>query len=349
MKKNKTLFIIVGSGSGGLENYLLRLLSYSPDLKVDLVFTSNERGILYNRFVESVDNIYTFDLSTVLNVREHIKFFMFLQSNGYVNLVDFRGIASGGSIIMSKLSNVPNRIVFYRTAGRRYKLNFLNRTKELLSSWMINKFATGIFSNSDSVKTVFSINGSKYKCIPNTVEVKPINKNAAEILRSELSIDSSMIVIGNVSRNHPDKNHSLIFEMVERVRKIKPNIRLLCVGREYDIDVPKSISDICIFIPYTDEIQNYYSLMDLFFFPSKLEGYPNVVIEALLLNIPVLASDIAQIKELITLYPMIKTFHLEDKEGIYEALLSSCRKKPVTKNRVYSSTDNYDKFLIELK
>ena len=71
-----------------------------------------------------------------------------------------------------------------------------------------------------------------------------------------------------------------------------PDAVLLCVGRDYDSDVPKEIVDKCIFIDYTDEIQNYYALMDVFFFPSKLEGYPNVIVEALISGLPVVASEI---------------------------------------------------------
>ena len=109
-----------------------------------------------------------------------------------------------------------------------------NRLKEKTSLFIINSLANGIFSNSDSVKSIFDINNYKYKYIPNAVEVKSVDLNVVRRIRLEMGIDFSTVVIGNVGRNHPDKNHSLIFEIFEALSRRMPNIVLLCVGRDYD-------------------------------------------------------------------------------------------------------------------
>ena len=113
MEGVKTVFVLVGSGSGGLENYLLRLFEYRTSLEADIIFTSNDKGILYNRFEEKANNIENFDLSSPFNIKAHLKFLRYLATKSYVNLVDFRGTAAGTSILLSWLSCVPNRIVFF--------------------------------------------------------------------------------------------------------------------------------------------------------------------------------------------------------------------------------------------
>ena len=109
------------------------------------------------------------------------------------------------------------------------------------------------------------------------------------------------------------------------------------------------ITDKCFFVSYTSEIQNYYALIDVFFFPSKLEGYPNVVVEALLSGLPVLASSIPQIVELKKDYPSIQTFNLDEKDMILDLVMASCVKKSDEGKTIHSPSSNYDKFLRELQ
>ena len=127
-----------------------------------------------------------------------------------------------------------------------------------------------------------------------------------------------------------------------------PHALLLCVGRKCDSDVPKEIVDRCIFIEYTHEIQNYYALMNVFFFPSKLEGYPNVIVEALISGLPVVASDIPQLVELQKEYPSINLFDLDKKELILDLLVKTLQEYSECEI-IDSPLSNYDIFLNELQ
>lgn len=349
MKSVNTVFVLVGSGSGGLENYIIRLFDYSSSLQADVIFTNNVKGVLFNQFIERANEIEHFDLSSPLNIRSHWKFARYLSKKRYVNIIDFRGSASGLTMMLACLFGVPNRMVFFRTAGRRYAYNRSNRLKEKLSLFSINCFSNTICSNSNSVKAVYNISIWKYKFIPNAVELKPVNPETVSNLLLEFGINKNSVVIGNVSRKHPDKNHSLLFAIFQNLLEKIPHAILLCIGRDYDCDVPKEIVDKCIFIDYTDEIQNYYALMDVFFFPSKLEGYPNVIVEALISGLPVVASDIPQIVELKNEYPSIKLFGFHSQELILDLLIETVQKRSENEIRIDSPLSNYDIFLNELK
>ena len=348
MERVKTAFVLVGSGSGGLENYLIRLFDYSSSLQATVRFTNSTKGVLHNRFEEKANKIEYFDLSSPLNIKSHWRFARHLEKEKYVNLIDFRGTASGLTMLLTWLYRVPNRIVFFRTAGRRYAYNISNKLKEKWSLFLINSFASNIFSNSDSVKLTYNLTESKYEFIPNAVELKPVNSESVRKLRMELGIKGNHVVVGNVSRKHPDKNHSLLFEIFQSLLVEIPDAVLLCVGRDYDSDVPKEIVDKCIFIDYTDEIQNYYALMDVFFFPSKLEGYPNVIVEALISGLPVVASEIPQVVELKNKYPSINLFGFDNREIILDLLIEKLQKHNKSLIKL-DSPHNYDIFLNHLQ
>ena len=180
-------------------------------MQANVIFTNTDRGVLYKRFEERANKIEHFDLSSPLNVKSHWKFARHISKERYVNFIDFRGSASGLTMLITWLYGVSNRMVFFRTAGRRYTLNIPNRLKEKLSLFMINYCSSKIYSNSNSVKSIYKLTELKYKFIPNAVELKPLNAKAIRKLRLELGIKENSVVVGNVSRKHPDKNHSLLF------------------------------------------------------------------------------------------------------------------------------------------
>ena len=54
----------------------------------------------------------------------------------------------------------------------------------------------------------------------------------------------------------------------------------------------RELSDFVTIAGEVTDIENYLSQMDLFVFPSIIEGQPNALIEAMLYGIEVIASDI---------------------------------------------------------
>ena len=52
------------------------------------------------------------------------------------------------------------------------------------------------------------------------------------------------------------------------------------------------INHLCEFIGYTDDVKHFLSKSDLFVYPSEREGNPLALIEALVVGLPVVVSDI---------------------------------------------------------
>lgn len=118
-----------------------------------------------------------------------------------------------------------------------------------------------------------------------------------EEIRKTLGIDSQDYLVGNVGSFSEQKNHEMILDVFCEVIKRRPDSRLLLVGRGGER--PKvearinelNIEDKVIILENRDDIPALMSAMDVFLFPSKWEGFGNVLIEAQCMGLRCVISD----------------------------------------------------------
>jgi glycosyltransferase involved in cell wall biosynthesis len=102
------------------------------------------------------------------------------------------------------------------------------------------------------------------------------------------------------------KGQSNAIRALERVIGFYPKCHLLIVGDGpdkgkleklvYELELGKRVT----FIPFTDEPEKVIEGIDILLLPSLFkEGLPNVILEALAMGIPVIASDIGGISEIV--------------------------------------------------
>lgn len=117
-------------------------------------------------------------------------------------------------------------------------------------------------------------------------------------LRAELGLPEDALVIGFVGRLARDKGVRDLQEAWCRIRAAHPRARLLAIGPEEAEDRPtldaigRLRSDARVHL-VTDmrEAAPYYLLMDVLVHPSHREGFPNVVLEASAMKVPVVTTD----------------------------------------------------------
>lgn len=103
----------------------------------------------------------------------------------------------------------------------------------------------------------------------------------------------SNFTIGFVGRNSPEKRPELFFELVRQT-----NIKAKAIGDNFDnfkIDFP----EVTYFENCNDNaiIRSQFSEISLLLVTSSREGFPLVIMEAMELGIPVIASDVGSIAE----------------------------------------------------
>ncbi|WP_338647708.1 glycosyltransferase family 4 protein [Flavobacterium sp. KS-LB2] len=127
-----------------------------------------------------------------------------------------------------------------------------------------------------------------------------------EALKDELGIKKTDFVFFFLGRLAKDKG---IVELVAAFKKLNnPNLKLLLVGiletenSSLSSDTIETIQDDAsiIFPGRTDNVRAYLRLADVFVFPSYREGFPNVLLQAGSMGLPVIATNINGCNEIIT-------------------------------------------------
>ncbi|HAI13916.1 MAG TPA: hypothetical protein DCM28_19590 [Phycisphaerales bacterium] len=146
------------------------------------------------------------------------------------------------------------------------------------------------------------ISTSKLTYIPNAIRPEEYQQTHTQSqARSELNIDTQRTVIGIVGRLSVEKG---VDRAIDAIAKL-PDCELHLIG-----DGPErknlekqaqtlNVTDRVTFWGWQTNSQMYYQAMDMLLLPSHTEGLPNVVLEAMTMAIPVAATDVGGVRDLL--------------------------------------------------
>lgn len=143
--------------------------------------------------------------------------------------------------------------------------------------------------------------------IPNGIDLnkfKPCEKNLK--LLNDLGLNENNFIVGNVSRFDIQKNQKLIIETAYYLVKKYPDMRFVFVGsgkymkKLIEFTRTSELDKYIIFAGERENPADYYSVFDLFVFPTFWEGMPYVLLEAMASKLPVICSNLPGLNEIIT-------------------------------------------------
>ena len=144
--------------------------------------------------------------------------------------------------------------------------------------------------------------------IPNSIPSKTFRSigNAERYsIRRELAIQHADLVITTVGRLDPEKKHDLLLVAMRRVADAFPNARLLVVGlgplRQKLESQARSLGlgNRVQLLGFRRDIEEILEASDIFVLPSEWEGLPLALLEAGARKLPVVASNVGGIPEII--------------------------------------------------
>lgn len=128
-------------------------------------------------------------------------------------------------------------------------------------------------------------------------------KEKAVLLRNDLGIQPTDFVVGYVGRLVPAKGLLYLMKALTRIKRTASNVILLVVGEGgQKATLQAAAEDLGIkthFAGYQTDTPPYYALMDVFVLPSFFEGLPGVVLEAMAMERPVVATNVGGTSDLI--------------------------------------------------
>ncbi len=146
-------------------------------------------------------------------------------------------------------------------------------------------------------------------------------------LRRQLNISPHDPVIGMVCRLHPQKGHVYLIEAAGRIIDRFPNVHFVLAGtgpleQELKTEVKaKGLGSYFHFLGFCSDVVSVYSICDIFTLPSLYEGLPNVVLEAMAVSNPVVATPVDGTKEAVVDGETGILVPVRDAEKLAEALI----------------------------
>jgi glycosyltransferase involved in cell wall biosynthesis len=146
---------------------------------------------------------------------------------------------------------------------------------------------------------------SRIEIIPNGVDLKrfraPQSESERMNLRAKLGIDSKSQVILSIGAIHPRKGIDILLEAWVSLAKRFPDLHLYLIGMRHDLKAPKlsgfrnrldalvrasNAVERVHFVGYIENVDEYLKAADVLVFPSRREGMPNAILEAMASGLP---------------------------------------------------------------
>ncbi|MDY6025502.1 glycosyltransferase [Bergeyella zoohelcum] len=331
----KAVFFVSHLDSGGIENYLLRFLKYKADAFSEIVvFCKNGKDGQLDKGYLQIPNVrLKKQRLSFFNPLHYMKLIQYFKDEQFDVVCDFTGNFAGLVLWSAKQAKIKNRIAFYRGATDHFNQSFLKIKYNNFEKKMVLGNATHILSNSQAAFDYF-FKGKKddrFQVIYNGIDVYKF-EIGNENLREEFNIPDSAFVIGHTGRLNEAKNHPTILKVAEKLIKKHQDIYFILCGNNVKNGLEQKVKELGIFdkvllFENRRDIPLFLNTMDAYFFPSITEGQPNALIEAMIMGLPFVASDIAPIKE--TVLEQDNLYNTWDEEGFIKALeqLYFCGKK----------------------
>jgi sugar transferase (PEP-CTERM/EpsH1 system associated) len=209
----------------------------------------------------------------------------------------YAGLAARGA-------GVP--LVVHTEHGKHYASR--RRTRWL--GWFAGLYAAQFFCVSEDiaaeVRACRVVPDRKLSVVPNGINTDRFrDRSGAQSLRRSLGIPLEAPVLGSLGRLTEVKRQDLLLDAFSQVRRRVPDAHLLLVGdgplmgdlRRHSCRL--GLEEVIHFAGYQPEPARYLAAMDVFALSSRSEGMPLVVLEAWASSVPVVATAVGGLPDLI--------------------------------------------------
>jgi len=220
------------------------------------------------------------------------------------DLVHFQGLSTGIiGIFSKKLLKIPY-IVWVRGSD----LYLPNPIMKLLHKTIFENASAIIVLTEHMKKTIKKIKDKEVYVIPNGVDLSKFtvteNKNN---IRRELDMPLNKTILITVGRLYPVKGVEYLIKSINLLKETNNNFKLLIIGDGAERNNLEKLSEELNNKDYiefrgkipNEEIPLYLRASDIFILPSLSEGFPNALLEAMASGLPVVATKIRGLNEIV--------------------------------------------------
>ena len=173
-------------------------------------------------------------------------------------------------------------------------------------------------------------NKSKFVLIPNGYHSPDAQPNTSMECDSDCGLrhfSTKDFIIGTVGRYSSVKGHDVLVRAAAIVCKSRNNVKFVLIGRGLTKDnielmnliEQENVSEKFILLGERLDLNALYARMDLFVLPSRSEGFPNALAEAIVHGVPAISTDVGDAESIVGKHtPLIQP---DDFDGLASRIL----------------------------
>lgn len=166
-------------------------------------------------------------------------------------------------------------------------------------------------------------------------------------VRSALGVQPSTIVVLAASRHEYQKGLDVLVEAMPSIVAAQPRALLLMAGREGNqtARLKRRIGDLGLsrhvrMLGMRADVPDLMAAADVFVLPSRWEGFGGVLVEAMALGAPVVATDLPPVREVIG--ELAFYCHPDDPLSLSSAILAALEPDSPTESRSLAGIERYE-------
>lgn len=305
----KVVHIIIGLNLGGAESMLTRLIethqNTAPWLQ-HVVISLTTLGEMGSRLSQAGIEVNAIGLSSpIYTPLAFVRLFRLLRHErpDVVQTWMYHADLLGG--LAARLAGIRTVLWGIRTSDITKGGSRLTQVIRWLCtwlSWFVPKRIICVAEAARQLHVALGYRESLMMVIPNGLDVDQMvaHPHAVATLRGEKSLSLNTQVVGMVGRFNEVKGQKNFVQAAGLIAQRHPNVRFLMVGRGCDSSNPMLISwiaetncpELFLLLGERQDVPVCLAAMDVFVLPSRTEGFPNVLAEAMAMGRPCVTTDV---------------------------------------------------------
>jgi len=289
----KILHVDTQKGFRGGEQQLLWLVEGLSEIGVESVVACKKEEKLYERCLKKNISVLPLRGNQIVDV------FKIINDSQDFDIMHAHAAKSHTICAFAKIVN-GKKLVYTRRVDYKPKNNAITKFKYRNTDKIvaISNYVADVLKNSFKIKESVEV---VYSATDTTLQYK-IDTNRVSYIKSEFN---GFPLIGTAAALSPQKNIPNLITAAGFVLKGYPKAKFIVAGegklkRQLSDEInKKGLANSFKLIGFQDDIENYIKALDIFVLPSDFEGLGSALLSAMILKVPIVATDAGGAKEVV--------------------------------------------------